>query len=144
MSKKSPRIAAFIEKRRGCAADAHYLGFFDAFNTGQYFEAHEVLEELWLTMRHEPGGDFHKGLIQLAGAFVHLQKSRPSPAAALFKLADGNLRKFGPFHEHLDVTRVLELIQQWQTRLQADGEMPALTDATAPNINPAASAFSPR
>lgn len=144
MSKKSPRIAAFIERRLGCAADAHYLGFFDAFNSRQYFEAHEILEELWLTMREEPGGDFHKGLIQLAGAFVHVQKCRPGPAAALFKLAGFNLRKFGPVHEHLDVARVLELIEQWEIRLRNDAEAPAITDATAPNISPAASAFSPR
>ncbi len=141
MSKKSPRIAALIEKRLGYAADAHYLGFFDAFNAQQYFEAHEILEELWLAVRKEPSGDFHKGLIQLAGAFVHVQKKRRGPAAALLGLAGRNLSRYAPFHAHLDVARVLQLIEAWQVRLQEGTEVPALTNEIAPRIHPSASAF---
>ena len=37
--------------------------------------------------RHTPNDGFYKGLIQLAGAFVHLQKDRLRPAASLFRLA---------------------------------------------------------
>lgn len=142
MSKKSPRIAAFIEERLGCAANAHYLGFFDAFNAQQYFEAHEVLEELWLTLRQEPSGDFYKGLIQLAGAFVHVQKKRPGPAAALFALAHRNLSRYGRFYEHLDVAQVLQLIGAWQARLQAGDGVPDLANANAPQISPSEGAFS--
>ena len=71
--------------------DRHYTGYFEMFNCQKYFEAHEVLEHIWLKDRNGPDGAFHKGLIQLAGAFVHVQKNRPRPAVSLFKLALANL-----------------------------------------------------
>jgi predicted metal-dependent hydrolase len=116
---KSDKISAIIEAHRGRDLDAHYLGFFGCFNRGLYFEAHEVLEELWLAQRTGPNGSFYKGLIQLAGAFVHLQRNRLHPAAALFKLAAANLRNYPAVHERLDVRSVLRLIEEWLQRLGA-------------------------
>ena len=63
-------------------------------------------------------GAFYKGLIQLAGAFVHLQKNRLRPAAALFKLADANLAKYEAQHEKLSVETTRELIRTWLNRLE--------------------------
>ena len=119
MSKKSGKIAALIESCRGQELDAHYLGYFECFNRGLYFEAHDVLEELWLADKTGPNYSFHKGLIQLAGAFVHLQKNRLRPAAALYKLARTNLEKYPAVHERLDLTVVLALIADWLARLEA-------------------------
>ncbi|MEW6306996.1 MAG: DUF309 domain-containing protein [Verrucomicrobiota bacterium] len=121
MSKKSQKIAALIESHRGGVLDAHYLGYFDCFNQGLYYEAHDVLEELWLGNRQGPNYSFYKGLIQLAGAFVHLQKNRLRPAAALFKLAQANLQKYPDRHEQLDVRSVLGLIEEWLRELEAGG-----------------------
>ncbi len=120
MSKKSPKIAAIIEDCRGQDLDAHYLGYFACFNRGLFFEAHDVLEELWLTQRHGPNYSFYKGLIQLAGAFVHLQKNRLRPSASLFKLARTNLLKYPSVHEHLDVAGVLRLIETWLHQLESN------------------------
>lgn len=113
MSKKSGKIAERIAAFGGQQLNAHYLGYFDCFNHQLFYEAHDVLEELWLADRHGPNGDFFKGLIQLAGAFVHLQKERLRPSAALFKLAQANLQKYPVRHEQLEVGAVLALIQQW-------------------------------
>jgi predicted metal-dependent hydrolase len=82
-----------------------------------YCEAHDVLEELWLADRTGPNYAFYKGLIQLAGAFVHLQKNRLRPSAALFKLADANLEKYPAVHERLRVDNVRLLIREWLRRL---------------------------
>jgi predicted metal-dependent hydrolase len=113
VSKKSGKIAERIASFQGRELTAHYLGFFDCFNDQLFYEAHDVLEELWLPDRHGPNGDFYKGLIQLTGAFVHLQKERLQPAAALFKLARTNLAKYPATHERLDVAAVLRLIEVW-------------------------------
>ena len=113
MSKKSGKIAERIASFQGQSLNAHYLGYFDCFNDQLFYEAHDVLEELWLADRHGPNGDFFKGLIQLAGAFVHLQKDRLRPSAALFKLAQTNLKKYPALHEQLEVGAVLQLIDQW-------------------------------
>jgi predicted metal-dependent hydrolase len=135
MSKKSGKIAALIESCRGQDLDAHYLGYFACFNQGLFYEAHDVLEELWLADRQSPNYAFHKGLIQLAGAFVHLQKSRLRPAAALFKLAQANLLKYPAIHEHLDVANVLKLIQIWLHDLESNQfAVNPLTPDNAPRI----------
>jgi len=124
VSKKSAKIAELIAGCAGRGLDAHYLGYFECFNRGWFYEAHDVLEELWLQDRRGPDGDFYKGLIQLAGAFVHLQKHTPlrprlRPAGALFQLARANLAPYPARHQHVDVTRLLDLIEEWLARLEA-------------------------
>jgi predicted metal-dependent hydrolase len=122
VSKKSAKIAALIEAQQGQELDAHYLGFFECFNRQLFYEAHDVLEELWLAQgKSGPNYAFFKGLIQLAGAFVHLQKNRLKPAVALFNLAEANLRQYPEQHERLEVVRVLELISDWRGRVQSGG-----------------------
>ena len=126
-----------IESFRGQELDAHYLGYFDCFNRQLFYEAHDVLEDLWLPDRKGMDGDFYKGLIQLAGAFVHLQKSRLRPSAALFKLAQANLEKYPRVHQRLELTVVLALIADWLQRLEL-GEFAVnpLTAQTAPEMKP--------
>ncbi len=140
MSHKSPKIAALIAVLQGRDLPAHYLGYFACFNRGQFYEAHDVLEELWLADRHGPDGNFYKGLIQLAGAFVHLQKDCPKyprrrPAAALFKLAQANFRHYPTRHERLDLIVIRALITDWLGRLEAGGfAQNPLTPLTAPHL----------
>ena len=118
MSRKSARIATMIESHRGQKVDPHYAGYFHCFNRQQFYEAHDVLENLWLADKHGPNGAFYKGLIQLAGAFVHLQKNRLRPSAALFKLARTNLEKYPHRHDHLDLKMVQALIEHWLRDLE--------------------------
>ena len=139
MSKKSGKISRLVEKHHGQKLDAHYLGYFDCFNRQQFYEAHEVLEYVWLKDRRGPNGAFYKGLIQLAGAFVHLQRDHLRPAAALFKLAQANLEKYPPHHEHLDAAATLRLISDWLSRLEnSDFQVNPLTASNHPQIHPAA------
>ena len=119
MSKKSGAIAQLIQQFEGQRLDAHYLGYFECFNRQLYFEAHDVLEELWLSQRQGPNYSFYKGLIQFAGAFVHLKKNRLRPAAALFKLADTNLQKYPQSHEQLSVQGVRTMIAYWLGQLES-------------------------
>lgn len=118
MSKKSRHVAELIERFQGAPLAAHYLGYFDCFNSQKYYEAHDVLEDMWLPDRQGPDGSFYKGLIQLAGAFVHVQKDRPVPAAALLRLARANLQKYPAVHRELNVSSVIALINEWEQRLQ--------------------------
>ena len=135
MSHKRDHIAAVTRNFEGQDLDAHYLGFFDCFNRQLFFEAHEVLEVLWLPSRRGPDDAFYKGLIQLAGAFVHLQKNRLGPAAALFHLAHTNLEKYPALHHSLDVPAVLTLISEWLARLEpAAPSTNPLSLATAPTL----------
>ena len=134
MSRKNEKIAALIENCHGRDLDAHYLGYCECFNRQLFYEAHDVLEELWLADKHGPNYSFYKGLIQLAGAFVHLQKGRLCPAGSLFKLARANLCKYSPVHERLDLAKVLAMIEEWLSELEF----------THYSINPLASSKCPR
>ena len=135
MSKKSAKIAAMIESFQGRERDPHYLGYFACFNDGLYYEAHDVLEELWLANRGAANDHFYKGLIQLAGAFVHLQKNRLGPSNALFNLAKANLEKYAPEMEALNVANVLALIATWQKRLADEPAVNPLPRFDAPKLS---------
>ena len=118
--KKGQKIEAFVESlSTGSTHDPCYEGYFICFNEQNYYQAHDVLEHLWLKDRG-PTHQFFKGLIQLAGAFVHLQKQyrRPDhptdgqrlrPAWRLFKLARTNLEPYLPGFLDLDVREVVDL-----------------------------------
>ena len=119
MSHKDSKIAALVEPHRGRQLDAHYLAYFDCFNRHLYFEAHEVLEAIWLPERGGSEDRFYKGLIQLAGAFVHVQKQRLGPAGALLRLARTNLSYYPAVHRSLNVSATINLISQWMSRVEA-------------------------
>ncbi len=119
VTRKSERIATMIQSYHGHGVDPHYAGYFHCFNQQEFYEAHDVLEDLWLADKHGANGSFYKGLIQLAGAFVHLQKNRLKPAAALFKLARTNLEKYPHEHDRLDLKKVHALIEYWLVALES-------------------------
>ncbi|HEV2453922.1 MAG TPA: DUF309 domain-containing protein, partial [Verrucomicrobiae bacterium] len=97
--------------------------------------AHDVLENLWLADKHGTNGAFYKGLIQLAGAFVHLQKNRLRPAAALLKLARSNLEKYPELHDRLNLKAVHAIIHHWLGELESKSfEINPLTARNAPRL----------
>jgi len=106
-----------------------YRGFFSCWNEQHYYEAHDVLEQLWLKTKNEDANYF-KGLIQAAGAFVHLQKQfqhpshakhgrRLQPAVRLFQLAQGNLAPFVPLRHSFDVAGFRDLLGKYGERILA-------------------------
>ena len=113
----------------GVERHPYYRGFFRCWNEQRYYDAHDVLEQLWLKAKSSDS-DFFKGLIQAAGAFVHLQKHfdypshakhsrRLPPAVRLFQLADKNLSPFAPVHHGLDVAAFCQLLRGYADRIVA-------------------------
>ena len=151
---KGERISRFVEELEGAApADAAgevaqhpcYRGFFRCWNEQRYYEAHDVLEHLWLATKSDDA-DYFKGLIQAAGGFVHLQKHfefpthrvhgrRLGPAVRLFALAERNLEPFGPVRHGFNVSKLRALIAR-TARLIVDSEFKVnpWTPATAPQL----------
>jgi uncharacterized protein len=87
--------------------DSHLIEFIDCFNRQAYFEAHDVLEELWLVTEGERR-DFYKGLIQTAAVFLKLQQAKPDPAARLAHRAAAHLEKYRPVCDQVNVNEILE------------------------------------
>jgi predicted metal-dependent hydrolase len=52
------------------------------FNARQFFEAHEVWEEVWL-VEDEPEKTFLQGIIQIAAAFHHYRRGNSDGAETL-------------------------------------------------------------
>jgi hypothetical protein len=113
----------------GVEKHPYYRAFFRCWNEQRYYEAHDVLEQLWLNTK-TPDTDFFKGLIQAAGAFVHLQKRfehplhakhsrRLPPAVRLFRLAQKNLTNFAPWHHALDVGALCQLLSRYADEIVA-------------------------
>lgn len=137
MSHKNPKVAEIVAAFEGRELDAHYLAFFECFNRQLFFEAHDVLEGLWLPQRHGPNGSFYKGLIQFAGAFVHVQKQRAGPAMALLKLARVNLETYPAVHERLSLVELRSLLEQWLKKIELAGpQVPKVEPSTAPKLTP--------
>ncbi len=120
MVNKHERITELSRQFAADGVDVRYAGYFALFNQQKFYEAHDVLEDLWLPDRQGANGNFYKGLIQLAGAFVHLQKNRLRPASALLKLARANFQKYPAVHERLNLAAVLQMISGWLWRLEKD------------------------
>ncbi len=132
---KGERISRFVRELEGDDVDLFgdvanhpfYRAFFHCWNEQRYYEAHDVLEQLWLNSNTEDD-NFFKGLIQAAGAFVHLQKHfehpthakhgrRLRPAVKLFALAEKNLSIFAPRRHGLDVSALIDLLRTTREKI---------------------------
>ena len=152
---KGERISQFVAELSGddvnldltdVANHPFYRAFFHCWNAQRYYEAHDVLEQLWLKTKSRDA-DYFKGLIQAAGAFVHLQKRfehpshakhgrRLSPAVRLFRLAEKNLSRFAPRHHRLDVAALCQLLREHADRIVAsDYKTNPWSSETAPKLN---------
>ena len=117
MSKKDHKVAALMEGIEQGDHDPHLVGYLRCFNCQQFYEAHDVLEALWLKDRYGSDGDFFKGMIQFAGAFVHLQKKRIRPSKVLFLRCTTYLCKYPSRFYSLDVSGIIRLAKQYALNL---------------------------
>ncbi len=130
MSSKSPRIAELIRDCSHPVYSAYYVGYFECFNRGLYYEAHDVLEELWLSEgKTAENHAFYKGLIQVAGGFVHMKLhyaepqhrvhgQRLDPAARLLRLGVLNTALYPNPHLSLDLHQLHALCHQYLQSLE--------------------------
>lgn len=145
--RKADKIQAMVRSlgTRDPGLDPRYEGYFTCFNERRYYDAHDVLEDLWLKTDDENHA-FYKGLIQLAGAFVHLQKqflrpdhpkdgARARPAVRLFELAARNLAPYRPRHLRLDVERVWSLAGRLAQDITRRAYANPWTPDTAPTLS---------
>jgi uncharacterized protein len=151
---KGERISRFVAElgvddvdllQADIAKHSFYRSFFRCWNEQHYYEAHDVLEQLWLKT-NSGDADFFKGLIQAAGAFVHLQKRfehpthakhsrRLPPAVRLFRLAAKNLSAFAPRHHGLDVAALCQLLRAYADQIVAsDYKTNPWSPETAPKL----------
>jgi hypothetical protein len=152
---KRERISRFVTELVGADADPanadvvnhpFYQAYFQCWNEQRYYEAHDVLEQVWLN-KDSADDDFFKGLIQAAGAFVHLKKNfehpshpkhsrRLKPAVRLFALAEKNLTTFVPIRHGLDVASFLRLLKKNREKIvQSNFQLNPWSPKRAPRLH---------
>ncbi|RPI30669.1 MAG: DUF309 domain-containing protein, partial [Chloroflexota bacterium] len=55
----------------------------ELFNRHDYFEAHEILEEAWKA-DHTPGRELYRGVLQVAVAYMQIERGNYNGAAKMF------------------------------------------------------------
>ena len=131
---KRERISDFLRSLEPASPEApsqdYYAAFFQLWNAQKYYEAHDVLEQLWLVEKNAELARFYQALIQAAGAFVHLQKNfeQPShpkhsrrlpPATRLFELALRNLQNLPDEFRELDLVHFRKLLAATREKIIA-------------------------
>ncbi|HUC42702.1 MAG TPA: DUF309 domain-containing protein [Candidatus Sulfotelmatobacter sp.] len=91
--------------------DTALAAFLRAFGEARYFEAHEILEEFWVTYQG-PDRDFYKGLIQSAVALHHAAHANPEGARGVATRARRHLAPYAAGHAGVDVEDVLDRLAQ--------------------------------
>jgi predicted metal-dependent hydrolase len=87
-----------------------YLEGLRLFNAEEFFESHEVLEELWAETQDERR-KFYQGLIQAAVALLHFGNGNLGGAKKVYLSCRKYLEPFQPQCEGLDVARFLADLQ---------------------------------
>lgn len=88
------------------------------FQRGEYFMAHETLEEHWIEAP-EQDRDFYQGLIHLAVAFHHDQRGNPRGARSQFRKAAARLSSYPDVHEGVDLAGIRRFLAEADERLEA-------------------------
>jgi uncharacterized protein len=86
------------------------------FNSEEFFEAHEVWEELWLA-EAEPEKTFLQGLIQAAAAFHHYVRGNFSGAQSLLASAAVKLQRFADGHDGIASEKLRDEVVWWARAL---------------------------
>jgi uncharacterized protein len=92
------------------------------FNARQFFEAHEVWEEIWLT-EDEPERTFLQGLIQIAAAFHHYRHGNSDGAESLLAAGIVKITRF-PHDYHGLAVEDLRVTAKWWARSIGENKYP--------------------
>jgi predicted metal-dependent hydrolase len=106
------------------------------FNAREFFEAHEVWEEIWLA-EAEPEKTFLQGIIQIAAAFHHYRRGNSDGAETLLAAGIVKIMRFPADHRGLAIHVLREEAKWWARGL---GDMQRPGDERLPAIRSVVSA----
>jgi predicted metal-dependent hydrolase len=100
-----------------------YLRGIELFNGSEFYDAHEVLEDVW-RVEVGPHKLFLQGLIQVAVALHHHSTGNVVGARSLLGRAARNLSGFPESYANLNLSRFRESLGEWQLALDGGGPLP--------------------
>ncbi len=87
------------------------------FNERHFFEAHEVLEDVWHREHGEPRL-FLQGLIQVCAGFHHFQNGNDRGAAELLQRGTDKMRQYPERYLGVDAARLLGEVDVCRGRIE--------------------------
>ncbi len=93
------------------------------FNRGEFYDAHEVLEDVW---RAAPLDEkkFLQGLIQIAVGLHHSSTGNVTGARSLLERGAQNLAGYPAKYAQIDVAGLLAIITRWTAALAEGSQLP--------------------
>jgi predicted metal-dependent hydrolase len=95
----------------------------DLFNRGEFFECHEVLEEVW-TPERGPRRLFLQAVIHLAVGFHHLRSGNPPGAIGQLRKGLRKLAGYQPEYEGIDTGLLYRQALHVLERIQSGAGVP--------------------
>jgi predicted metal-dependent hydrolase len=95
------------------------------FNSGRYWDAHEVWEREWMPDRKGAEGGFYKGLIQVAAGCLHYTRHNRRGAINKWRSGAGYLRPYLPAHQGVWLAPLVRSV---------DGFLAAMDDGRWPDL----------
>jgi predicted metal-dependent hydrolase len=90
----------------------------ELFNSGHYWEAHEVWEAEWTPDRKGPDSGFYKGLIQVAAGCLHYTRRNKRGAVNKWRSGAGYLRPYLPEHMGVGIGPLVEAVDGFLAAMQ--------------------------
>lgn len=112
-----------------------YLEYIELFNVREFYDCHEVLEDLWLDYEG-PSRRYYQGLIHLASAYLLLMRGKMRGCRARFESTLAYFAEYPDVYLELDLVPLRENVKLWLARLDATepGGCVAYVDAEVPML----------
>ncbi len=92
----------------------------DLFNNEEFFECHEVLEELW-TFSQQPDRWFLQALIHFAVGFYHAGRSNRNGATRQLRKGLRKIQDYLPAWDGVETGRIAQAVEQRLHDIEAGG-----------------------
>lgn len=101
--------------------DSRLVSGVEYFNECEFFEAHEIWEDLWKDYQG-PSRNFYKGLIQVAVCLHHFGNGNIRGAKKLYGSSTKYLAEYQPEHEGVNLTKLLAELKSCCAEILASEE----------------------
>jgi predicted metal-dependent hydrolase len=125
----------FSEGRVVTANQHDHLHGIALFNRGKFFDAHEVLEDVWRAAPPEEK-KIWQGLVQVAVALHHHSTGNRVGMRSVLVRAMNNLSRHPPDFHGVHIPGLLKSLSQWLEAFDNDEPLPPLPRIEVVNKNP--------
>ena len=109
----------------GLVSAEHLKRGIACFNRGEFFDAHEHLEDAWRACSPKQKL-FYQGLVQVAVAFHHHSTGNRVGSRSVLLRAMKNLRGHSGQTDGIELQNLLKSLGEWQDAVDRDLPLPAL------------------